>query len=480
MSDLHSLIRRSIIDRGLSSADARHEVYEQARTAIIRELWSYDPPLAEDEIDARVGQFDLAIAALEDDLADAFSVQKGPPRALAPPPAKRSAPVFEGYDRETDYVPTYVAPARQARQPSPPDDERPRPDRPARPNPGRTRVAEAADPLALRSAAIEAALRGGNEAYPPTDDVPTRANDEAIDDQPEIEAFDEAHLADEVEEVYEREQPASWAWEDGQPRSPEYDDHGAEYDDEPEPAEPPARRFAKPKMRWPTPPAWAAVLPRLADIDEKVRVRFLIGAIAGLAVVLLVIAGFILSSLLPGSTESAPERAATASAPATDDAAPANPVRANRAPADAAQSFTIFDGTDPTIFESGPGNPVRFDKSGSFARISSSASDQGARVIVGPGIATRLSGRTVRVSLVARAARDNGAAGLRFAYENGLAISPWQTANLTNQFQSYNLTWRVPAIRADPNADQLLIEPGIPGDGTAADVQLIRIDVVSE
>ena len=61
-------------------------------------------------------------------------------------------------------------------------------------------------------------------------------------------------------------------------------------------------------------------------------------------------------------------------------------------------------------------------------------------------------------------------------YENGLAISPWQTANLGNEFQTYNLVWRVPSMRADPNADQLLIEPGIPGDGTAADIQSIRID----
>ena len=73
MSDLYSLIRRSIIDRGLVSAAAREEIYQQARTAVIRELWSYEPPLAEDEIDARIGQFDLAIDELEGDLAEAFA-----------------------------------------------------------------------------------------------------------------------------------------------------------------------------------------------------------------------------------------------------------------------------------------------------------------------------------------------------------------------------------------------------------------------
>ena len=85
----------------------------------------------------------------------------------------------------------------------------------------------------------------------------------------------------------------------------------------------------------------------------------------------------------------------------------------------------------------------------------------------------------MRVTLIARAARENGATGLRFAYENGLAISPWQTANLGNDFQIFNLVWRVPAMRADPNTDQLLIEPGIPGDGTAADIQSIKLDLSS-
>src|SRR3954453_314545 len=113
MSDLHALIRRSIIDRGLTSAAARQEIYQQARTAVIRELWSYDPPLAEDEIDARIGQFDLAIDELEDALSEALARADVPPRAALPPPARRHpAAVFEGYDDETDYVPAYVAPAR--------------------------------------------------------------------------------------------------------------------------------------------------------------------------------------------------------------------------------------------------------------------------------------------------------------------------------------------------------------------------------
>ena len=177
--------------------------------------------------------------------------------------------------------------------------------------------------------------------------------------------------------------------------------------------------------------------------------------------VLAVLAGFIVSSLLSGSG-SPPQLAAPALVPSTsgDEAAPAATV-----PTDAVQSFTVFDGTDPTIFDSAPGNPVRFDKSNSFARITSSAANPGVRVVIGPGLSSRLSGHAVRVTLVARAAHENGATGLRFAYENGLAISPWQTANLGNDFQTFNLVWRVPSMRADPNADQLLIDPAFPATG---------------
>src|SRR5580700_2206872 len=59
------------------------------------------------------------------------------------------------------------------------------------------------------------------------------------------------------------------------------------------------------------------------------------------------------------------------------------------ASADVLQSFTIFDGRESSVFESGSGNPVQFDMSAGFVRITSSASDPGARVIIGPELAGR-------------------------------------------------------------------------------------------
>jgi hypothetical protein len=100
-------------------------------------------------------------------------------------------------------------------------------------------------------------------------------------------------------------------------------------------------------------------------------------------------------------------------------------------------------------------------------------------VLIGPGLAARLAGQRVRVILVARSARENGAASMRFAYQSGLAISHWQTANLSSDYAPLGLLWRVPSIRTDENGDALLIEPGIPGDGTAMDIQSIRIDLLA-
>lgn len=143
------------------------------------------------------------------------------------------------------------------------------------------------------------------------------------------------------------------------------------------------------------------------------------------------------------------------------------------------QTFTIFDGTDPTVFVTTPDNPISFDSANGFARVSSSTSAPGVKVNIGPGIASRLAGKNVRIVILARSSAESGAAGMRFAYQSGLAISHWQTANLGSDFAPVGIEWRVPSMRTSPNGDYLLIEPGIPGDGTGVDVKAIRIDVLS-
>jgi hypothetical protein len=145
-----------------------------------------------------------------------------------------------------------------------------------------------------------------------------------------------------------------------------------------------------------------------------------------------------------------------------------------------AQSFAIFDGRDPTVFQGTPDNPIGFDKDalGGFARIASTASASGAKAVIGPGLAKLFAGHDIRVTVVARSAREAGATSMRFAYQTGLTISHWQTADLAADYGAYGLIWRVPALRNNPTGDLLVIEPGIPGDGTAVEIQSIRIDLL--
>ena len=136
----------------------------------------------------------------------------------------------------------------------------------------------------------------------------------------------------------------------------------------------------------------------------------------------------------------------------------------------------LFDGSDPTVFDTDPSNPVRFD--GETARVATSSASAGARALVGPGLAARLGGHTVNVIVVARSARENGAANLRFALQSGLAVSYWKTASLTQELEPISLTWRVPTLRTDPKGDSIVIEPGIPGDGTGTEISAIVVDVL--
>ena len=141
-------------------------------------------------------------------------------------------------------------------------------------------------------------------------------------------------------------------------------------------------------------------------------------------------------------------------------------------------SFTLFDGRDPTVFAGDPDNPVRFD--GELARIATSVASGGAKVVIGAGLSSRLAGQTVRVVIEARTARENGASTVRFAYQSGVAISHWQTANLSSEFTPLGLVWRVPALRTSPSGDYLIIEPGIPGSGTGVEIRSVKIDLVDQ
>lgn len=481
MGDFYSVLRQSMIDRDLRTAGEREGAYSQARGAMIRRLWSFDPPLAADEIDARIGLFDVAVDRIEQDLVETFA-EADRARALRPPTDRRSRPavaVVDGYDIEADYAPSFggqaPAPARRSEPlPEPaPDVEDPwAPDPPPKPKPlTRHAVEERSRAVEERSRAVEAALRGAIfdddlPAPPAARAAPPVAYDEPEDDPPPFDEPDDRYdtgYRDEPEDDRAGDNPAGdergWAVEEtSRSGRPLFDVPLDDDDDDVAPAP------ARPRRRPPPPAA------------DRRRVRILLGAVAGLGVLLLAATAYLVVPLLVGASD---VPTATGRPPVSG---PETAARIPTEAADVAETFTLFDGRDPTVFEGAAGNPVRYAGSpdGGFARISTSAGSAGVRARIGPGLANRLAGRNIRVTMVARSSRENGATSLRFSYQSGVAISHWQTANLASDFTPLGLEWRVPTARTDPNGDYLIIEPGIPGDGTATDVQSIRIEVLRD
>ena len=187
----------------------------------------------------------------------------------------------------------------------------------------------------------------------------------------------------------------------------------------------------------------------------------------------------------PATTSEPAVRQAEPTAPQPDaspavQAAASTPAAPIPTGALALETIVLFDGRDPSVFQSAPDNPVFFqgDTGGGFARVSSSTGSTGSRLMVGRGVYDHIQGHTIRIVLVARATKDKPADGFRFAYQNGRNISPWQDGRLTAAYAPYSLQWTVPKRRGGPDNDTLVIEPGIPGDRTAVDIRSVRIEIL--
>jgi hypothetical protein len=475
MSDFYSVLKESILERGLASFAEREEVYSQARRAMVQRLWSYDPPLAENEIDTRIGLFNDAVDRIESDLVTAFAEQEamaGMDEPDFPRPtdeARSPPPVYRGYDEDRD-------------------------DRPAFDNSpesfGDGRVAR----IISRAVALlpeNATPARRQEIKPKIIPAPVEYEPEPIDDGEEAETeFASSSIGDQFEDLGDLDEPAPLARDDfegdrrfRQPgRDFGYDAENAlEESYEGEAEDEGDERYSE-EGGLPSRQA-----PRRARRNERDTVRILIAAVATLAIVFVALSIYLIYPLLTG--RGAPQRpAVAASQSAGPEKAVTRMVGDPKAGAEipkralvVSQSYVVFDGQDPTVFVGTSDNPIRFDHDalGGFARIASSPGGDGGKVTIGPGLAAQFAGREIRVVLTVRSARENGATNLRFAYQTGLAISHWQEANLSADYTDVGMTWRAPALRANPAGDFLVIEPGIPGDGTAAEIRSVRIDVLA-
>ena len=519
MSDFYSILRKSILDRGITNGGDRNAIYDQARRAMIRRLWTFDPPLAEDEIDRRIAAFDAAVSDIEADVMATFSDVDDPPAEVEDDYVEPHVP-YGRDDRAADYYDTdpYAAGGREPayrepeyREPEYREPEYREPEDYPVANP--RRLPALIDPVAFGRQVREAGLvRYHEEArrlereqqappYDPRYDAPpydsrydAPPRDPRYDAPPYEPRYSAPLVEPEVDEPPMRPRSRALARQ----RIPEppvdpYEDEPGYGDVPPPPAwqqrehdrwsEDAPRRTAR-GAREPRPAADPRRigpdddLPRRRrrkrsrkPISDRDKIFMLLGAIGVCVLVLGGIGVYVLVPADGGVTVDIDSRQEVS------DAATAVRLANQAMPVD--QTFMLFDGRDPTVFETSPDNPIRFDDTSGTVRVSSSTGSAGVKALIGPGLATRLAGHDVRVTIVARSAKVAGAASMRFAYQSGVAISHWQTANLGPDYQAVALTWRVPALQTDRSGDVLLIQPGVPGDGTGANIKSIKIDLLS-
>jgi hypothetical protein len=605
MSQLQTVLRRSVAHLDPSDHDGRERMFTSAREAMIRLLWSYDPPLTPKEIDSKIEEFDSVVSAILEEEPDSEAepaVSDGDANAIsslitpepeadealepevgdAAEPAPFSASIALPPREPIRKLPRFQ-PLSQIGSPTPgkPDTNK-IPDTiqtrdgiapPAVPDANAAAIAAlaafdntvgserstatAAGPVAARSAVHI----GGDARSTPRadeDDFDTDATDpdaadsyegsaDTLDDllfdvrddelSPEDPAPDEDDAVEEDEAVAEDldDDASQYPDEEATP------DDGLADDDLDADRDEPDRLSAEDVLRYHRERFDDRVVvaddgnddrtdepvdeDRL-DLDEEEprrglgeRLREMSEAISGRMIAIL--AGVVLllgvggggavylfsRSPTPASTASPAETSEPVSTRPTDiagmiEAAPETPVPAPDAqpgspPAEpravapapapeaaagalALETLNLFDGRDPSVFQSAPANPVRFegDTQGGFARVSSSTNSTGSRITVGRGVYERLAGRTIRLVVVARGAKTNPASTLRFAFQNGRSLSPWHDGAIGPDYAPLSSVWTVPKERGGPETDAVLIEPGIPGDGTAVDIKSVRIEVL--
>ncbi|WEK51732.1 MAG: hypothetical protein P0Y66_07060 [Candidatus Kaistia colombiensis] len=596
MSQLQTVLRRSVAHLDPSDHDGRERTFTNAREAMIRLLWSYDPPLTPREIDSKIDEFDAVVAAIvregrapETETADSdgdepSSLVTPEPDLVAAPAALPFSPVLALPPREPLRKLARFEPLSQIGSPTPAKDSGPikiaalanaEPD--AEPSPDAAVIAALAaldqaagidkkpakrddagaagtSPIGKTEPAEAAAI---DARAPETDDEddwadldePNRdedaQDDPADEDLPEDEtadeeATDDPDLDEDGSEPLDEDEDTPLDDDDRDDLDQDddgQDDDGQDGDagdDEPESAEEilrlhrerfddranvsddaedarddlddaPFDRDARDDEPLDEEETRRPLGERLRDLADAVSGQ-MIAIVAGVALLLVAALGgaafFLSRGPSPATTASQSEPSGPASEPAkpTDiagviaasDPAPQSPAPARSEPrpepqvtespagALALETLNLFDGRDPSVFQSMPDNPVRFegDTQGGFARVSSSIHSTGSRITVGRGVYERLAGRTIRIVVVARATATSPAHSLRFAYQNGRSLSPWQDGVVGADYAPLSATWTVPRDRGGPETDAVLIEPGIPGDGTAADIKSVRIEVL--
>ena len=183
MADFHPILARAIAGLTDKSPEARRAVYDRARTALLAQLRSLEPPLSEGDITRERLSLDEAVSRIEAEIALAEAIEPSlPPLLLDEPPAAAATPPARPEPKPRPAVPQ--EPPRFEEQAAARDEAQPIRPRVAPPrkrsvNPGHVRTAIVGGGVALAVAAIAGAAYYVNKVAPQDQQVRARVETQA-------------------------------------------------------------------------------------------------------------------------------------------------------------------------------------------------------------------------------------------------------------------------------------------------------------
>lgn len=180
MADFHPILARAIAGLTDKSPEARRAVYDRARTALLAQLRSLDPPLSEADITRERLSLDEAVSRIEAEIALAEAIEPSLPPLPAGEPASAARPQPESKPRPAvspQEMPHFDEPA--ARDEAQPIRPRVAPPRKRGVDPGHVRTAIVGGGVALAVAVIAGAAYYVNKVAPQDQQVRPRVETQA-------------------------------------------------------------------------------------------------------------------------------------------------------------------------------------------------------------------------------------------------------------------------------------------------------------
>ncbi|MFC5393299.1 histidine kinase [Bosea vestrisii] len=184
MADFHPILARAIAGLTDKSPEARRAVYDRARTALLAQLRSLDPPLSEADITRERLSLDEAVSRIEAEIALAEAIEPSlPPLPLDEPPAAPATPLARPEPKPRPAIsqqdmPRFEEPAA-ARDEAQPIRPRVAPPRKRSVDPGHVRTAIVGGGVALAVAVIAGAAYYVNKIAPQDQQVRPRVETQA-------------------------------------------------------------------------------------------------------------------------------------------------------------------------------------------------------------------------------------------------------------------------------------------------------------